>query len=296
MNTLESYSITTPDGKTGVCAKFVIDDLNQTFVLSNIMTVGNKYAFSFWIRSDASCQVLVAGTIFSASTEWTHYATTFEATASDLRIHFSDVGTYYIYHPQLEIGNKATDYTPAPEDVTDYISSNYLTIEEGEFRISQAESLIQQLSDSISMVVAGLESISFMEQTENGWTFGLGSVQTELDKAASDLSALHDEIGSTNDTINALNQAVNDLSAYVKIRAYENEPCIELGAGNSDFKLLITNTRIMFMEGSAVPTYISNQTMYIDKLRVETELQQGDFVWTQRANGNLGLMWKEVTS
>jgi hypothetical protein len=28
-----------------------------------------------------------------------------------------DVGTFYIYHAQLELGHKATDWTPNPEDV-----------------------------------------------------------------------------------------------------------------------------------------------------------------------------------
>lgn len=296
MNTLESCNITSPFGKPEECSKFTIDDISMPFVLHNITVTGRKYTLGLWVKSETNGSLFIQNTDIPVTSEWAKHTIIFDSTGINLDFVFATVGTYYIYHPKLEIGNKATDYSPAPEDAVDYGDATYLTKNEGELRISQAESLIQQLSDSISMVVAGLESMSFMEQTENGWTFGLGSVQSALDKAASDLSALNNEIGNTNDTIDALNQAVNELSAYVKIRAYENEPCIELGAGNSDFKLLITNTRIMFMEGSAVPTYISNQTMYIDKLRVETELQQGDFVWTQRANGNLGLMWKEVTS
>jgi hypothetical protein len=89
---------------------------------------------------------------------------------------------------------------------------------------------------------------------------------------------------------------LGQLGNYIHVGTYEGEPCIELGESDSDFKLLITNTRIMFKEGTNVPGYFNNQSMYIQKAVVEEELQQGGFVWKVRANGNLGLVWKGVTS
>ena len=82
------------------------------------------------------------------------------------------------------------------------------------------------------------------------------------------------------------------IGEYVHIGTYENEPCIELGESDSDFKLIITNTRILFMEGTAVPAYINNQSLHITKAVIEEEIQQGEFVWKVRQNGNMGLMWK----
>lgn len=85
------------------------------------------------------------------------------------------------------------------------------------------------------------------------------------------------------------------IGEYVHIGTYEDEPCIELGESDSDFKLIITNTRILFMEGSTVPAYINNQSLHITKAVIEEEIQQGEFVWKVRANGNMGLMWKGET-
>lgn len=99
--------------------------------------------------------------------------------------------------------------------------------------------------------------------------------------------------------INGKKKSLADLGIigeYVKIGLYEDEPCIELGEGDSDFKLIITNTRILFMEGTGVPAYVSNQSLFIKKAVIEEELQQGGFVWKVRANGNLGLVWKGVSS
>lgn len=95
--------------------------------------------------------------------------------------------------------------------------------------------------------------------------------------------------------LNGKQYSIADLGLigdYVHIATYEGEPCIELGESDSDFKLIITNTRIMFMEGNSVPAYINNQSLHIKKAVIEEELQQGEFVWKVRANGNMGLMWK----
>ena len=95
--------------------------------------------------------------------------------------------------------------------------------------------------------------------------------------------------------LNGKQHSISDLGLlgeYVRITTYEGEPCIELGENDSDFRLIITNTRIQFMEGSSVPAHINNQSMHITKAVIEEEIQQGEFVWKVRANGNMGLMWK----
>lgn len=89
--------------------------------------------------------------------------------------------------------------------------------------------------------------------------------------------------------------SISDLGKigdYVHIGTYEGEPCIELGEIDSDFRLIITNTRIMFMEDTDVPAYINNRSLHIKKAVIEEELQQGNFVWKIRDNGNMGLVWK----
>lgn len=95
--------------------------------------------------------------------------------------------------------------------------------------------------------------------------------------------------------VNGSPHSLADLGAigeYVSIGTYEGEPCIELGETDSDFKLLITNTRMLFMEGTEIVAHVSNQSLHIKKAVIEEELQQGNFVWKVRANGNIGLMWK----
>jgi hypothetical protein len=172
-------------------------------------------------------------------------------------------------------------------------------VNEAQLTATTAESLVQQLSHSISMLVTDGNGTSLMTQTDDGWTFSTAEIQTNVSNIANDLDALTGELGSTSHTVDVLKQAVDDLgeiAEYVKIGTYEDEPCIELGESDSEFKMRITNTRILFMEGSNVVAHISNQSLHIKKAVIEEELQQGGFVWQVRSNGNMGLIWKGVSS
>lgn len=198
---------------------------------------------------------------------------------------------------KLERGNRKTDWTPAPEDMATNgdVDAVQLSVESAEERITTAESVIQQLSDSIMMLVTDENGATLMTQTDTGWTYNISQLQDVVNGTSESLDDLVNEVGDVNSTVGILQQAVDDLGVlaeYVKITTYEDEPCIELGENDSDFKLLITNTRILFMEGSSTPAYITNQSLHIEKAVVEEELQQGGFVWKIRSNGNLGLMWK----
>lgn len=162
-----------------------------------------------------------------------------------------------------------------------------------------AESSAHQLLDNLASLVTDGNGTSLMRETESGWEFSTEDIQAAINTASEGLNDLTNELGNTNNVVDVLKQAVSDLGTiaeYVKIGTYEGEPCIELGEGDSDFKLIITNTRIMFMEGSGMPAYINNQSLYITKAVVKEELQQGGFVWKARSNGNLGLVWKGVSS
>lgn len=307
MNTLESTTIANPSGIEEECAKFTIEEVLSPFVLHNITTVSDQYTLSFLIKSDTEGEVSIRGTIIKTGPEWTRHVITYNASSTDLKFYFNTTDNYYIYHPKLEQGSKDTDWTEAPEDLAekvDQIQDTAIdastTASENASRLENAESLIQQLVDKISMLVTNSEGTSLWEQTaDTGWTFSMAQTQTDIETIRGLLSDLEETLGATDATIEVLSNSMKDIESsleWVKVTTYEDEPCIALGETDSDFKLLITNTRIMFMEGTSVPAYISNQALNIKKAVIEEELQQGDFVWKIRSNGNMGLIWKGVTS
>lgn len=201
---------------------------------------------------------------------------------------------------KFELGNKATDWTPAPEDLA---SSNGLEAAENAAqdaadklaeRIEQAESRISQIADSISTMVVDGSGASLMEQTSSGWIFSMGETLTQLQNAIDGIKSLENDIDAQGGDITALENAVTGLeklTSYIRITTDGDEPCIELG-NESSFKVLITNTAIKFMDGTTVPAYVTNQSLKIGKAEVEDELAFGGFAFAERSNGNMGLIWK----
>lgn len=316
MNTVESTALVGPYGKEDTCAKFVIDELTYPYKFANVANPGTTYTLSLWAKSDENGSISTGDKVFSVTPNWARYTATFTASFDDVYIYFVVPGTYYIYHAQLETGTKATDWTPSPEDVDQDIATAQSAADAakdaadaGTILAETANSLIEQLKDSIKMIVTKTVTVydeegniidvreeSAMEQTEDGWSFNMTQTEEKLGSIQNDLDSLGDKYVDTAGLVDSLNQAVTDIglkTAYVNIITTDDgQPCIELGATDSNFKVIITNTEIRFMEGSNKPAYINNQSMFIKKAVIEEELQQGEFVWKARSNGNLGLIWK----
>lgn len=214
--------------------------------------------------------------------------------------------TIRLKNVKLEYGNKATDWTPAPEDMAtaedaenaqNSASEAQIAAGDAQSRVSVTESEIKQLAEMIASLVTDEHGSSLMTQTSGGWTFNISDIINKLDNATQDVSTLNENVNSTNSNLDTLKQAVNDLgvmASYVVITTYNGQPCIELGQNENDFKLRITNTEIQFADGTTIPAYVSNKKLMIEQAEVKNELQFGGFVWKARSNGNIGLIWKAV--
>ena len=119
------------------------------------------------------------------------------------------------------------------------------------------------------------------------------SASSILMKIGGEASSLEGAIGTVEQNINYLAKKTE----YIAVGTDENgKPYIELGEGDSDFKVKITNEQIQFNDGQSTPAYVSNQKLMIEKAEVKNELRFGNFVWTKRSNGNMGLIWGEESS
>ena len=307
MNTLDACVIPSPSSIEEECAQFIIEETLSPFVLHNITTAGEQYTLSLWVKSENEGSIVTRGKTMPTTTEWSRYTVTFTTNETDIDIFFNTADTYYIYHPKLEQGSKATDWTEAPEDLEERIdqiqetaTGANNTASDNASRLDSAESIIQQLINKISMLVTDADGTSLWEQTaDSGWTFSMAQTQMDVETLQGLLNDLDEELSGIDSTVDVLKSALVDIESsieWVKVTTYEDEPCIALGETDTGFRLLITNTRIMFVEGTSVVAYISNQALNIKKAVIEEELQQGPFVWKVRSNGNMGLLWKGVSS
>ena len=165
--------------------------------------------------------------------------------------------------------------------------------------LNSVRSEINVLTESISTLVTDGNGGSLMEQTEDGWTFNIGAIQSQLNNAVNSITDIQGDLSEKETVINAINGLADDIAektAYINMTTDDGgSPCIELGESTSDFKLRITNTSIDFMQGTSKIAYITNKSLYIQSSVVTDDFKIGSgagFIWKRRSNGNMGLRWE----
>lgn len=212
---------------------------------------------------------------------------------------YSEVSLSSSYEAAKEAYNKAQNAQSTASNAQDTANDAQSALVDVTARIAVNESDITSIAGHIRNLVVDSNGNTLMEQSGDGWTFNIGAFDDRLNTASKDIQTLISDAGSMESLVGSLESTLKDHGStleYINIGTYDGEPCIELGESDSNFKLRITNTSIQFMEGSDTPAYISNQALNIKKAIIENELQIGNFVWTERDNHNVGLMWKEGTS
>lgn len=138
--------------------------------------INTEYVFSGYIKGDKVTELAVRfgrGSseipIVSVGTDWKYFSVVVKSgtqSYGELLPYLKTIATVYFSQIKLEKGNKATDWTPAPEDVDSKFDDVYESINEVE---TNATSLINQTAESINTEVSKKvgkdEIISSINQT-----------------------------------------------------------------------------------------------------------------------------------
>lgn len=151
------------------------------------------------------------------------------------------------------------------------------------------------VKECLRTLIKGSDGQSLMTQTENGWEFSIDGLMKTIDKAVADVERLE---GDNENTINDLNNAKEALEVVTRVTSYmrfyddNGEPTLELGTSANGFKSVHTNKGIQFMVGDTVQAYIDYNALNIERAIIHEELQVGGFLLKERANGNVGFVWR----
>ena len=232
--------------------------------------------------------------------KWTHLEWTFStdsklttAASCNMMVHTRDLtGDIYFSDLKLEKGNKATDWTAAPEDSDNIIDSIQNSSSEANTKAdnaniiaSESKKLIDEIIAKISMLVIGENGKTLWEQTDKGWSFNFYDVSKNLNDVSNNLTQYKPSI-----------DAFNTIQPYIRYTTIFNDsdkliPCIELGSSDSIFKIRITNEEIQFMEGDIKVAYINNNSLHIGTAIINDSLRIGNLSIVKRASGNVGFGW-----
>ena len=187
------------------------------------LVVGETYTYSFYVYKDSdvvmdsSCEVGLVMYKDGSATDWNSTYISFEnnkwvrvtktfkirdgITYAVFRLNLVRNGHVYYSSPQLVKGNKATDWTPAPEDVDKEIADVITTTDT---KISKAKSDIKIETDKIALNVSNLTTKTSTIETQLGDKATKAEVKTVSDKAASieaNLNGITQRVSSTESTI-----------------------------------------------------------------------------------------------
>lgn len=278
MNTLETHSIINPFNQTDECAKFLIDDVTYPFALSDIATIGQEYTLTFWIKSEETGSISVYGKTIETTAEWFKHSDTFTAIGTDVHFQFNTNGTYYIYHPQLEFGNKSTDWSPAPEDMAS----------------------MQELETVKSSIISTQTSISDLAVTTENISASVTRIEkdtlTSLEGITSDLASLTEEVAmkiSPEDvSITVRQEMANGTSKVVTNTGYTfDDEGMTVAKSGSEMKTQITDNGMTVYQNEEAVLTANNVGVDAKNLHATTYLIVGTNSRFEDYGGRTGCFW-----
>jgi hypothetical protein len=279
-------------------------DRNYDFAISTGFPAG-QYVYSFWLKANRATtanvylnddtgqqRVYWGMQPINVTTSYQKFVIPFTLSTTDgvstnsikMRIYAAAGDILTGKQSKLEKGNKATDWTLAPEDVQAIIDAlNAYTndaISTVTVKYNEAISITKgQILNTVSQVYTTKSEVdekiqktqSDFQQTFDGFDWRITQAQSAADANGTDLASMFAE-----------------LQMYMR---YVNG-VLELGQSNNTMTLKLTPTKISFYIGNAEAAYFSNNKLYITQAEILTNLVIGKFAFEPRQNGNMSLKYK----
>ena len=241
------------------------------------------------IKDDSSIHNHVIGNIAVSSNTWEKYTLSFKNTYATYPFMFTlltrqNTSTIYVKKIKLEKGNKATDWSPAPEDMATADSLADVN-----------NSLTDTTNDLQSSINSTNKNLQDIQNNQNEVYEIVSQNKSKISSLTQRAEGFSMDFKTVNETVKQINnQFVTERDErYKYIKFIDGEIWLgkEVPIGEDDFKLVIKNDRISFLQNKTEVAYMSNNKLYVTDIHVTNTLQLGQFVWASRANGNVGLRW-----
>ncbi|HAT4354509.1 TPA: hypothetical protein I9140_001014 [Clostridium perfringens] len=145
---------------------------------------------------------------------------------------------------KVEKGNKATDWTPAPEDINSLIVDNIKVVDT---KISDVSSSVTQLRDSVTTQINSINSkTNSIETTLNGKASKqeVTAVDSKITTIKADLSSITQRVSSAEVKTNKLNDNIQSLSSRMASAEQKITPTAIINTVSSTIDTRINNIEI----------------------------------------------------
>ena len=183
--------------------------------------------------------------------------------------------TTIIHQIKLERGNRATDWTAAPEDAEEALEQKLSSVRaqistEADSIRSEVQATYALASD-MTQVTQRVSTLS--EQSESNYTWAV----TRINQLQQDLTSAH--------------EATEDELAIFRTYMSFDEQGLVIGKTGNPFTFRVVNDRLAFYMNDTEVAYLSNNKLYVTQAEILTKLIIGRFAFEPQANGNLSLIY-----
>lgn len=262
------------------------------------LVLGQTYTISFYAKCDSNVRLEVKDDSLNNmpltyinldSKDWKLYTSTFVVTKNEYQSKFTfltrqDTATVYLKKIKLEKGNKATDWTPAPEDIqNDIENGKQEAIEASRAYVDVKEKEINSNVENIKTIV-------------DGHTTAISTVQSSVQQTENKVNTVFTQTEEIKNLTDQNTTQLQQYKQYISMEPVKHEgetearPTITLGQSTSSFKVAIDNKEIAFTGASGEKVaYITGDELRINNVVVVRKLAIGDFFLEQEENGHLVL-------
>ncbi len=184
-------------------------------------------------------------------------------------------GTTTVHWIKIEKGNRATDYTPAPEDSEEAMELKLAAVHA---QIStEAESIRSEvqasyaLSSDVNQIRSQVGTLA--EQTQDNYTWSV----TRINQLQEDLETAQ--------------EATAAKLSYLRTYMSFGEDGLVIGKAGNPFTFRVVNDRLAFFMNNTEVAYLSNNKLYVTQAEILTKMIIGKFAFEPQANGNLSLIY-----
>jgi hypothetical protein len=174
---------------------------------------------------------------------------------------------------KLEKGNKATDWTPAPEDINDDINGintslqSYVTTKTYEAGIDDAKDYVETYAKA-NLV------------TTNDFGTYQRELSTKLNQKADTTMISSTATQIVNDAMSGINQTISNVEETFTF----NTNGLEIARSGNTMSLLLQNDRMSFMSSGTEKAYMTSNSFVLSELE---QLQLGNYAFVVRQNGSI---------
>lgn len=199
--------------------------------------------------------------IYTVTNEWDGLAHKYDI---QLRCDNSDGnGIFYWRCLKAEIGDKATDWTPAPEDIDG-------AVDQAQSTADQAQSTVTTVTTQVESLKTATESLSKAMQSyvkEDDLETYKKQVESQLSQTP---DAIEARFKTIEQNVSKVGSSSDDKWAQLETYIRLTQNGIALGKSDSPITLEIRNDRICFVQSGQVVAYYTNNQLHNSNLVVTT--------------------------